>query len=194
MKKEFPKKEAVNKEPPAAKGLDFKPKISGLSDKSFGVIKFILGVCLLPFVYSITAAFLNEFGVIDPSLQHKFWGGVVTLLVVYLFIWEPASVYSKGHELLAIVFSFVRPLVNVAPYLIPIYTLVLFIAYLILSLVITSPKLTGYFIFLFGLSIGLHLIFGAKSLRHKKEDFLKANYILVFLLSIFSTLFLLHFA
>lgn len=168
---------------------DFKPKlfgissgISGLSRRAFGIIKFILGVCLLPFVYSSTVSFLNEFSLIQKSLQYDFWAGIITLLIIYLFVWEPAIIYTKGHRILEVIFNFFKPLVRVAPYVLPIYTIVLFSAYGLLSIAIKAEWLLEYFIFLLGFSIALHLIFSAKSIRSKKSDFLKANYIFGFAL------------
>lgn len=151
-----------------------------VAGKLFGIIKFILGVCLLPFVYSVSFSFLNEFSVIEKSLQHYFWGGLVSFIAIYLFIWEPAKLYVKGQKLLELIFSFFRPLVKVAPYLLPIYTIELFVLYAILYAIFKSQSLDDYFIFLFGFSISLHLVFGAKSLRSKQGDFLKANYIFGF--------------
>ena len=166
---------------------DFKLKPSGLSGKlsgfatrAFGIIKLILGVSLLPFVYSTTIAFLNELGFIEKSLQANFWSGVITVLIVYLFVWEPAIVYTKGQKLLEIIFSFFKPLVRIAPYLLPVYTIILFIVYELLSPIIKSRWLIEYTIFLFGFTIALHLIFSAKSVRGRKSDFLKANYIFGF--------------
>jgi hypothetical protein len=175
-KKEFPKTEG-----------DFQPKTSGITDKlswlynkSFGVIKFILGVCLLPFVYSSTVSFLNELNLIEKPLQNYFWSGVVVLLLIYLFVWEPAIIYTRGYRLLELIFNFFKPLVRVAPYLLPIYTIILFIIYMVLSLVVKSRWLIEYSIFLLGLTITLHLVFSAKTIRSKKGDFLKANYIFGF--------------
>jgi len=175
-KKEFPKTEG-----------DFQPKASGITDKlswlynkSFGVIKFILGVCFLPFVYSSTVSFLNELNLIEKPLQNYFWSGVVVLLLIYLFVWEPAIIYTRGYRLLELIFNFFKPLVKVAPYLLPIYTIILFIIYMVLSLVVKSRRLIEYSIFLLGLTITLHLIFSAKAIRSKKGDFLKANYIFGF--------------
>lgn len=165
---------------------DFKPraslgdKISSFSRASFGVIKLILGIALLPFVYSVTVAFLNDFILVDRAAQSYFWRGIITLLVIYLFVWEPAIIYSKGHKILELIFNFFKPLVRVAPYLLPIYTIVLFILYSLLSLVIKSEWLIKYSIFLFGFTLCLHLVFSAKSIRGKKSDFLKSNYIFGF--------------
>ncbi len=174
-KKEFPKinnKEEFSEAPPARGG-----KIAG---GIFGVLKFILGICLLPLVYSASISFLNEFQALERAVQNSFWAGVIALLIVYLFIWEPAAIYLKGQRLLEIVFAFFKPMVRFAPYLVPIYTLLLFFIYALLSAMQKSERLLGYFIFLFGFSFALHLVFGAKSLRSRKGDFLKGNYIFGF--------------
>ncbi len=188
---------------------NFKPKMSGLSGKVFGIIKLVLGVCLLPFVYSTSVSFFNEFSLIEKLFQNYFWLGLITLLVIYLFVWEPAIIYAKGQKLLELIFSFFKPLVKVAPYLLPIYTIVLFIVYGILSFVFSagggsafsayggfggkSSAPTNYFIFLFGFSMGLHLVSSAKTMRSKQGDFLKANYIFGFSFIYIINLFLLAF-
>ena len=185
-KKEFPKKklpkekEDISFKDPDGIGGDFSSKISGLSSKIFGIIKFILGILLLPFVFSTIVSFLNEFGLVHKDLQWMFFDGVICFLGIYLFIWEPATIYNKGHKLVEIVFSFLRPMVNVAPFLLPIYTILFFILYGLLSLGIKSGWLIEYTLFLVGFSAVLHLVFSAKTIRTKKGDFLKGNYIFGF--------------
>ena len=159
---------------------DFSSKISGLSSKLFGIIKVILALILLPLVYSSVVAFINEFARINLGLQQIFYDGIITFLVIYLFIWEPAVIYNKGHKLLEICFSFFKPMVNVAPFLLPIYTILVFIIYGLLALGVKSGWLIEYTLFLIGFSSILHLTFAAKTIRTKKGDFLKANYIFGF--------------
>ncbi len=183
-KKELPDKKSLKESslPKESFGIsgDFSSKISGLSSKAFGIIKFILGLLLLPFVFSSSVSFLNEFGLVSSSLQSIFWNGIISFLVVYLFIWEPALIYNKGHKLLEIVFSFFKPMVNVAPFLLPIYTILIFVIYGLLSLAIKSNWLIEYAVFLIGFSAILHLVFSSKAIRTKKGDFLKGNYIFGF--------------
>ncbi|MFH1202558.1 MAG: hypothetical protein V1674_06715 [Candidatus Omnitrophota bacterium] len=155
-------------------------KRSGLTGKIFAVVKFLLGMCLLPFVYSVTVAFLREFSVIEAPFQNYFWAGLVSFLIIYAFIWEPQIVYARGQKLLELTFGFFKPLIKVAPYLLPIYTIVLFLAYLILSLTFKSLDLVKYFFFLFGFTICLHLVFSAKSLRSKQGEFLRVSYVFGF--------------
>jgi len=182
------KKESLNKEDKILDKLQVDPglgesggsKIPGFSRKIFGLIKFIIGICILPFVYSVSVAFLNEFNVIDKTSKNYFWAGVISFIVMYLFVWEPVIIYKKGQRLLEIIFQFFKPIVRVAPYLLPIYTIVIFIGYLLFSFMFKTKESFNYFIFLFSFSLTLHLIFGAKSIRSKQGDFLKANYIFGF--------------
>ncbi|MCX5699737.1 MAG: hypothetical protein NTX01_08600 [Candidatus Omnitrophica bacterium] len=185
-KKEFPDKQAAkSKEKPVHNDVggfsgDFSSKISGLSSKLFGIIKFILAIILLPLVYSSVVSFINEFARIDQALQKIFYNGIISFLAIYLFVWEPAVIYNKGHKLVEIMFSFFKPMVNVAPFLLPIYTILFFMIYGLLALAVNSGWLIEYTIFLIGFSSILHLVFSAKTIRTKKGDFLKANYIFGF--------------
>ncbi|MCX5697216.1 MAG: hypothetical protein NTU54_04530 [Candidatus Omnitrophica bacterium] len=162
----------------AEKPSRIKQFFGGVLTKTFDILKFIFGILLLPFVYSCTVSFLTQMTVIDKPLQRYFWSGVITFLVVYLFILEPVKVYTKGQKILEAVFSFFKPLVRVAPYLLPIYALLLFGIYSIVS--IFSKDCLGYFLFLFGMALCLHLVFSSRSLRSKQGGFLKGNYIFAF--------------
>lgn len=183
-KKESPKNDV---------SITTKPPIPGISRRAFGIIKFILGILFLPFVYSVSVAFLNEFSIVEKSLQRQFWAGTISFLIVYLFIWEPARIYSRGQKILEVIFRFFAPLVRVAPYLLPIYFILIFIGYSVLSLVFNFRHLLDYFLFLFGFSLTLHLVFSAKSIRAKQGDFLRANYIFGFSLIYIINLIILSF-
>lgn len=180
-KKEFSNEDFTSL-PGGDEGFDLGPakssKLSGFLAKVFDVIKFVLGLFLLPFVYSITVSFLKELHAISEPLVSTFWAGVISIVLVYLFVWEPAVLYSRGQKVVGILFIFLKPLVKVAPYLLPIYTIIVCLLYWFISLF--NKDLIGYFVFLFGFTLGMHLIFSAKSLRSKKGDFLKGNYIFGF--------------
>ena len=166
-----------------------KSKLGTLGSRLFSLIKLLLGIMLLPFVYSFTLSFLSEFSLVEVQFQHYFWTGIISLLLIYLFVWEPAVIYNRGYRLVALIFTFFKPLVKVAPYLLPIYTIVLFFLFVILFYVFRLNDCLGYFVFLFGLSLALHLIFSSRTIRGKKGDFLKSNYIFgfsfIYLLNVF---------
>lgn len=188
--KEFPKKGFFKKGlPDTDTGL--KPKLSGISRSFFVFLKFAIGLCLLPFVYSATISFLEQFNLLDKNIQDYFWRGVISLVLIYLFIWEPGVIYIKGQKLTEIFFNFFKPLIKIAPYLLPIYTLILLAIYAALSWAFQGW--VNYFVFLLGFTLSLHLIFSAKTLRSKKEDFFKTNYIFGFSLVYIINLALLSF-
>ena len=179
-------KEYLNE--PAAKE-PILPSKSRVGDRIFNIIKFLLGICLLPFVYSTTVAFLDVMARVDKPLTDYFWWGVISFLIIYLFIFEPTGIYNKGQKLLEIVFRFFAPLVKVAPYVLPIYTIILVLIYSAYAAISGESTALKYFVFFFGFTICLHLVFGAKSLRSRKDDFLKGNYIfgfgLVYIINVF---------
>lgn len=176
-KKEFLKNKKT--EPKVKEPLEAHGKIAWLSNKAFGIIKFILGISLLPLVYSSSISFLSNILAIEKPIQNCFWSGVITFLIIYFFVWEPVTIYNKGHKVLELIFNFFRPLLNVAPNLLPIYTILAFIVFGILSIFVKDIWLVKYFVFFIGFTIALHLIFSAKSIRGRK-DFLRANYIFGF--------------
>jgi len=163
-------------------GGGLKSKLSIFSGRLFSIVKLIIGLCFLSFVYSGSVGFLKELWLIEPVLRRYFWSGIISFTLIYLFIFEPARIYQKGQKLLGLIFKFFAPLVKVAPYVLPIYTIIIFSLYPLFHWMFNSkePAVTNYFIFLGGFSWALHLVFSAKSLRSRQGDFLKANYIFGF--------------
>lgn len=155
-----------------------RPAGDGLGRKAFNIVKLLLGLCLLPLVYSASASFLAELSGVDQPFQDYFWGGLASFILLHLFIWEPAMIYARGQKLLSFIFMFFKPLVKVAPNLLPVYAILVFALYGIASLF--NKGLEGYFIFFFAFFLALHLVFSARSMRARQGDFLKANYIFGF--------------
>lgn len=179
-------RESLNKEPiekgseSAGKTKAASGRLAVFAQKVFQVVKFILGLSLLLFVYAFTVSFLGQFSQVESALRCYFWSGVASLLIIHLLIWEPAAIYNSGHKLVELIFNFFKPLVRFAPYVLPIYTIVVYLLYGLLSIFIKSVWLLQYCLFLVGFTVILHLVFSSRTLRSKKDDFLKANYIFGF--------------
>jgi hypothetical protein len=185
-KKEFPKRPLNNtknsgRQDAASFGNEgIKPKLSGLADKLFSVVKLILGLCFLAFVYSSTVSLSAECKVIDTAVMSFFLVGIAVFVIIHLFVFEAAEIYRRGQKLLEIVFKFFSPFVKIASFLLPIYALVIFFVYWPLSYAIRSVIALNYFMFLFGFAMAFHLVFSAKILRSRQGDFLKSHYIFGF--------------
>lgn len=151
-----------------------------LMEFSLILLKFAVGICLLPIVYGVSVCFTRELIKLEPVVIHSFIWGIAGFLVVYLFIWEPVVLYKKGQRILEVLFRFFAPLVKVAPFVLPIYTILIFLIYFILIPFMDTQNLLPVFLFGAGFSLALHLVFSAKTLRSKQGDPLKANYIFGF--------------
>lgn len=144
------------------------------------LLKFTVGICLLPIVYGVSVCFARELIKLEPLVIHSFIRGIAGFLVVYLFVWEPAVLYKKGQRILEVLFRFFAPLVKVAPFVLPIYTILIFLIYFILVSFMDVRNLLPVFLFGAGFSLALHLVFSARTLRSKEGNSLKANYIFGF--------------
>jgi len=66
--------------------------------------------------------------------------------------------------------------VMLAPYMIPVYTVIIAIVYFISSFFIDITKYSGVFIFLIGFTLMFHLAYTAESIRQKQSDLIKTGY------------------
>jgi len=148
-KTEFVEKENIPEEKPdfVEQGPKVSPKLSKVTHYFFGITKFLLGVSLLPFVYSSTISFISGLETVDRDIQGAFWFGVAALVIVHLLIWDVGIIYTKGHKILEVLFNYFKPFVKVAPYLLPIYAIVVCLAYSIVSVFVKSADLLTGFVF-----------------------------------------------
>src|SRR5512137_1634925 len=112
----------------------FSGRVRDAGGKLMSVVKLLCGLTLLAFVYAGSRGFFTKFRLADAGLQTCFWSGIVSFIICYLFIYEPAAVYRKGQNILAFVFKFFAPMVKVAPFLLPIYSIIVFACYPLLRM------------------------------------------------------------
>lgn len=160
---------------------DLKPPSKNKIKEFFTIFfKLVIGIVLLPSVYSVTLCFSQELMRLEPQVTRSFIWGIIGFLGVYLFVWEPVSVYKKGQKIVEALVKFFAPLVKVAPFVLPIYTILIFSVYLLLEVFMNIPEYTPAFIFSAGFSLALHLVFSAKTLRSRQGDSLKSSYVFGF--------------
>lgn len=150
------------------------------SRKALAVLKSIIVVFLLPWIYSFTVAFINESKLVEKNFLDLFIAGIISFLVFYLFIYKPAKIYQAGQKVTEATFRFFSPLVRVASFVAPIYSIILFLIYILISIFVKTDSLLQFFMFLIGLTIALHLVFSAGILHSRKDDFLMINYLFSF--------------
>ncbi len=145
------------------------------------VIKLFLGIIFLVPVYALTLSFYHYLFTLDFILANSFLAGIISFLVIFIFIWPPHIIYKTGQQILEKTFKFFVPLVKVASYLLPIYTILIFIIGFFYFYFTNNPKAVIYTIFLIGFTLTLHLVFTAFMLRPMLIELDRiANYIFSF--------------
>ncbi|MDP1853009.1 MAG: hypothetical protein Q8L26_02220 [Candidatus Omnitrophota bacterium] len=162
--------------------------VSVKSNKLVSILKLLIFLSILPVAAGVSYGFLNTFSVFDKQITDVFWAGVAAFFLVDLVILRLASLYKKGQRIIEIIFHFVAPLVKFAPYVLPIYTILILVFAVTFSFFKDISPYRDTLLFLTGFSIILHFVYTADAMRAKQSDFLKASYffsiVLVFLFNV----------
>ncbi|MFH1189827.1 MAG: hypothetical protein V1682_03980 [Candidatus Omnitrophota bacterium] len=163
------------------------------------IIKFVAGVLAIPLMAAVTSAFYgNIIGVSELSgiLKYFIWG-VGAYVVLHLLFFKPTYIYVLGHEAVHAATSWAmggkinsfkvsenggsvsttktNALVELSPYFIPIYTVILMAVYFVIAY---SYKINGsIFVFLIGFTLTLHLVMTIEVMKVRQPDLMKSGYI-----------------
>jgi len=149
-----------------------------LRDNLIQGLKFVLGIIFIPVVIAVTYAFIKQLEGFSVHLRYGFHVGIIAYLILHLFVFEPKMFYGFGHRLVSEVFQFFAPVVNVAPYVIPIYTLLLIIFYFFAAMIAKAGILWNtVYMFFISFTLSMHLIFTSRNLRESDSNVVKPNYI-----------------
>lgn len=165
------------------------------------IIKIIFGLLLIPIDIFLVINFCREITVIPmlSAAQAMFLYGIAAYAGIHIFVIKPDFLYVFAHESTHAVtaklfggkiFDFkvsskggsvktnkANTTVALTPYMIPFYTIIIFLIYLGISFFRDVKPLTGYFIFALGMTLAFHLVQTAEYLRQKQPDIIKSGYI-----------------
>ena len=160
-----------------------------MGNKIFEILKFVFFILLLPVVVASTIGFVQGLGALSKETIEFLLYGIVVYLFIHVFIYEPQPVYQYGQNLVTVIFRFFSPLVKVASFLFPIYTILLLIISYFVGLIFKSKDLGNYFMFTISATFTMHMVFTAKILRDKDSNIIKPNYFfaisLIYVINIF---------
>jgi len=172
-------------------------------------IKIAIGLFLIPVNIFLTVNFCKEITAIPivSAAQAMFLFGIAAYIGVHIFVIKPDFLYVFGHESTHAltaklfggkIFDFkvsskggsvktdkVNTAVALTPYMIPFYTIIVFLVYLGISFFRDVKPFTGYFIFALGVTLAFHLVQTAEHLKEKQSDMVKSGYIFSMPLVIF---------
>ena len=143
------------------------------------VLKFILAILLLPLVIGTVVALQGETAKLAPDLQHAILHGTIAYVLMKFFVYDFDAVYKYGQNIVGACFQFLKPLMNFAPYVIPIYTIFLVIAYAIVKVMGKmgpNNDLAPVFFAVIAFSFAMHIILTAQDLYSKDSMAGKPDY------------------
>ncbi len=165
--------------------------------------KTAVGMIFLPLVISVSLAFYRQFGnmeIVFTEGQKYFLGGIATYCLIQLLLFKPAYFYTLGHETVHVLATWLclgrvtsfrvssaggsvstsksNLFILLSPYFVPIYSILLAVAYYISSDAFLWGFLTqSHFIFLLGLTLAFHIVMTIDTLKTKQPDLVKAGYL-----------------
>ena len=163
------------------------------------ILKFIIGILAIPVAIGTTQAFYNNIILIKElasSLNLFIWG-IVTYVVLHLLFYKPTFLYVLGHEAVhagtswmmggriksfkvskeggAVTTDKTNVLVELSPYFVPIYAIVIAVIYFIVA---SSYNINGgVFVFLIGFTLAFHIISTIEVMKIRQPDIVKSGYI-----------------
>ncbi|MCX5679220.1 MAG: hypothetical protein NTZ95_00865 [Candidatus Omnitrophica bacterium] len=163
------------------------------------IIKFVIGILAIPVAIGTTQAFYNNILLISElasSLNLFIWG-IVAYVVLHLLFYKPTFLYVLGHEAVhagtswimggkvkefkvskeggAVTTDKTNVLVELSPYFVPIYAIVIAVIYFVVA---ASYNINGAtFVFLIGFTLAFHIISTIEVMKIRQPDIVKSGYI-----------------
>ncbi|MFC1590492.1 hypothetical protein ACFL42_03270 [Candidatus Omnitrophota bacterium] len=156
------------------------------------ILKFSFGVLIFPVAVGASAAFYYNLSRMEnfSGELHIFVWGIACYIILHLLFYKPKFFYVLGHEAIHAVSAWLcggkimsfevnkeggrvvtdktNTFINLSPYFIPIYTILIVLAYYILSSSYDIRSQT--FIFLIGFSLAFHIISTVEALKIQQPD------------------------
>ena len=163
------------------------------------VLKFIVGILAVPVAYAATNAFYNNFILIKEVAAnlHYFVWGIVSYSLLHLLFYKPAYLYVLGHEAVhagvawlfggkiksfkvseeggSVATDKSNFIIELAPYFIPIYTVIITVIYFVVSQ--SYPINGAIFLFLIGFTLAFHIVATVEIMKVKQPDIVKSGYV-----------------
>jgi len=177
------------------------PKRAKSPAKAKGIVKNAIGILFVPVVIAVTRGFYNELISVEALTEpaRYFLLGFGAYIFTYIVLFKLDYFYVLGHEFVHAVFVWVfggkvisikvkkdrgsvtstkkNIFIDLAPYLIPIYTILITLLYLLGSSFWNLGPYARQFILLAGFSFAFHIVMTIDKMKIEQPDFLDFGYL-----------------
>ncbi len=169
----------------------------GVANVFLTLLKFVVAFVILPVIIATTVAFQDQVEAFTPGLKQALWTGMVVYIILRFFVYGFGQVYQFGQQVVGFCFQFLKPLVNVAPYVVPIYTILALILYSIVNAMGKTGEYQSLFFSAFAFTFTMHIVLTAQDLYNKDSVPGKPTYFfgmgLVYIFDVFFIALLMNF-
>ena len=140
------------------------------------IFKFFFAVFTLPLLVAMTVSFgqeIEKFTFFDIAFK----AGILAYVLVHFFVFPLKIVYNVGQKIMTTVFRFAPVLANIVPLFVPFFTSIFLLAYWITTKNHWHFLIEGYLAFFAGVSLAMHIILTAQSLREEDSNAAKTHYV-----------------
>ncbi len=164
-------------------------KKGSVAGSALVVLKFVLAFCLLPLVVGSAWALQAGLKEFNPSLQQAAVMGALAYVFMKFFVYDLDVVYKFGQGIVGACFQFLKPVMNFAPYVIPVYTLLAIIVYVVLNAAGSLGNMERFLMAVIAFTFTMHIVLTAQDLYAKDTTLGKPEYFfsmgLVFIVDMF---------
>lgn len=162
------------------------------------LIKFVIGVLIVPIAFGVTIAFYNNILLIKELARclNFFIYGIVSYAVLHILFYKPTYLYVLGHEAVhagvawlfggriksfkvsdeggSVATDKSNIIIELSPYFVPIYAILITAIYF---LIVSSYNINGStFVFLISFALAFHIISTIEILKIRQPDIVKSGY------------------
>lgn len=147
-----------------------------MKDIFWAILKLIAFIFILPLIIATVIAFQTAILSLPPNKDAWLLWGAGTYIALKLFVYDFKAVYTFGNSCIDKVVTFFKP----AGYMLPIYSVILVMIYVITLIIGRGSAFAPYFLFFFAFTLAMHLIMTAHEIYEADKSILKAHYLFVF--------------
>jgi len=158
------------------------------------VVKFIVGVLLLPVVWATAVLFHQHVEAFPGTYGEFFLWGVFSYLMLFLFFHHFWGLYDFGQKIFSGAFQLASPANGFIAKIVPFYLTLILLGFCVTTKLLDINTYDHYFMFFAGFAFTMHIILTAQDLQSGQKMFLKPEYLfigsIVFILLVFMVILL----
>lgn len=140
------------------------------------ILKIVFTVVMLPVLVASAVALQRQAFTLSGDLQQALGLGLTSFLILKLFVYDFQALHHLGQGITTFCFRAFKGLAQVAPFVIPLYSVFVLLVYAILQFMGKARGLQYLFFTLLAFTFSMHVVMTAQELYEKDGAYGKPTY------------------